>query len=190
MRIPLIALLAGFLASVLNAGPKENGRVRMPARAGQFYPIDPLELKSTISRFLENAQVKAIPGEITGIWVPHAGYPFSGQIAANAYRLLQGKQADVAVIIGPSHYAHLRGASPDRGAVRGHPGERRARDGGQGSRHGGAQGDRRGAEQGQALRPPCNRNKDKARRSETVSPPTPSPCWMGRRGSAIRSRTS
>ncbi len=111
MRISLIALLAGLLASVLNAGPRENGRVRMPARADQFYPSDPLELKSIITRFLENAQVKTIPGEITGIWVPHAGYPFSGQIAANAYRLLQGKQADVAVIIGPSHYAHLRGAS-------------------------------------------------------------------------------
>ena len=85
--------------------------IRPAARAGQFYPDSRVELESTIQVFLDDAESIPIPGIVAGLWVPHAGYVFSGQIAGNAYRLVQGMEYETVVIIGPSHYARLDGAA-------------------------------------------------------------------------------
>ena len=86
-------------------------RVRPPHAAGQFYPDDSRVLSTMLGGFLNKAKADGPDGLITGLWVPHAGYVFSGQIAANGYRLLKGSAVDLAVILGPSHYVRLRGAS-------------------------------------------------------------------------------
>ena len=85
--------------------------VRAPARAGQFYPASKTELTQVLDNFLKNAKKIQIEGDIVAIWVPHAGYEFSGQIAANAYQLIQGRQYEAVILIGPSHYVPLKGAS-------------------------------------------------------------------------------
>ena len=47
---------------------------------------------------------------LKGLVCPHAGYEFSGQTAAIAYKLLAGSDVQTVVVMGPSHYALFRGA--------------------------------------------------------------------------------
>ncbi len=48
---------------------------------------------------------------LKGLVCPHAGYPYSGQTAAIAYKTLAGRDIQTVVILGPSHYAAFQGAS-------------------------------------------------------------------------------
>lgn len=100
-----------FSLSICYAQGGFEEKVRPPARAGQFYPGSREAITQMIEDLLRNAETDDVEGEIVGLWTPHAGYEFSGQVAANGYRLVQNRQYDVVVIIGPSHYIHLRGGS-------------------------------------------------------------------------------
>ena len=76
--------------------------VRPPAVSGQFYPADPKKLDQTIRQYLDES--KPIPmKDPIAILVPHAGYLYSGQILADAYRQIEGRQYDVFVILGVNH---------------------------------------------------------------------------------------
>ncbi|MGA2787127.1 MAG: AmmeMemoRadiSam system protein B [Verrucomicrobiota bacterium] len=84
--------------------------VREPAVAGLFYPKDPAELSRLIDRLLAAASVGPV-GDLKAIICPHAGYEFSGPVAAYAFKDLIGRQFDTVIILGPSHYALFDGAS-------------------------------------------------------------------------------
>jgi len=86
-------------------------KIRFPAVAGQFYPGEEKELSQIIDEFLKNAKVSGIEGEIFGILVPHAGYVFSGPVAAHCYKVIQGQKFETAVLIGDSHYEYFDGVS-------------------------------------------------------------------------------
>jgi len=86
-------------------------KIRFPAVAGQFYPGEREELSQMIDEFLKNAKVPKIEGEIFGILVPHAGYVFSGPVAAHCYKTIQGKKFETVVLIGDSHYEYFDGVS-------------------------------------------------------------------------------
>ena len=60
--------------------------IRQPAVAGQFYPDSAEELKLEIEKYLNAAPEKKIKGEIKAIMSPHAGYMYSGRIAAYGYK--------------------------------------------------------------------------------------------------------
>jgi AmmeMemoRadiSam system protein B len=94
----------------------QKEKLRFPAVAGQFYPGERKELSQMIDEFLENAKVPKIEGEIFGILVPHAGYVFSGPVAAHCYKAISGKNFETVVLIGDSHYEYFDGVSVwDRG---------------------------------------------------------------------------
>jgi len=61
-------------------------RIRKPAVAGSFYPKDQEELKRTVDTSLLNVKQEQIEGKILGLISPHAGYVYSGQVAAYSYR--------------------------------------------------------------------------------------------------------
>lgn len=104
--------------SSASAAPAQAVKVREPAVAGLFYPKDPGELAGQIDAFLNEAQVQPV-GELKALICPHAGYPYSGPVAAYAYKLLEGRHYDTVVVMGPSHYADLRAcALPDAGLYR------------------------------------------------------------------------
>lgn len=84
---------------------------RRPAVAGMFYPASPEELRTQISTFLKNAKTPSIHGQVLAIVSPHAGYMYSGQVAAYGYKTVQGKSFDLVVVISPSHRAYFKGAS-------------------------------------------------------------------------------
>ena len=87
---------------------------RLPAVAGLFYPDDPYELRAVVQRYLDGAQ--ATVGRPKAIIVPHAGYVYSGAIAAAAYRSLVGARPayERVILAGPSHRVSVPGiAVPD-----------------------------------------------------------------------------
>ncbi len=84
--------------------------VRKPAVAGMFYPDDPRTLKADVGRFLSAVTPSAAPAP-KAIIVPHAGYIYSGPIAASAYARLESARARVhrVVLLGPAHRVGFRG---------------------------------------------------------------------------------
>jgi len=113
-----------FLISIIfvfaGAGCKKEGESsaqareyhRSPAVAGQFYPKDKQKLEEMVQGFLDNAKEAEIPyGKLQAIVVPHAGLIYSGQVAAYAYSLLRDKRIETVIMVGPSHYVRLPGAS-------------------------------------------------------------------------------
>ena len=85
--------------------------IRPPGVAGKFYSDDPEILSREIALFLENSIKKDIPSPIKGLLCPHAGFMFSGGVAAKAYRQIHGEDFDLAVVISPSHYESFMGVS-------------------------------------------------------------------------------
>jgi uncharacterized protein, PH0010 family len=85
--------------------------VRESVIAGSWYPGDPEILASEIDDFLKNVPAQPLDGRVAALIVPHAGYIYSGQIAAHSYKHVEGKTFDVVIVIGPSHRAYFQGAS-------------------------------------------------------------------------------
>ena len=92
------------------------GDVRRMAVAGSFYPRDREVLESQVDDLLEASPVAEIDGDIIALICPHAGYPYSGRIAAAGFKQLVGVPFDAVIVIGPSHHDGFRGVSVwDRG---------------------------------------------------------------------------
>lgn len=107
----LLKLLIGCGAGLgLVAVAAEPALVREPAVAGLFYPKDPVELSRVIERQLAEGPASARPG-LRALIVPHAGYAYSGPIAASGFRLLRGGDFQTVVLLAPSHTALLYAAS-------------------------------------------------------------------------------
>ncbi len=90
---------------------KENFEVRHPAVAGAFYPADPIQLTKDIAGLYAATKKIAMNGIPIAVIAPHAGYMYSGQTAAQAYKQLEGQNYDVVVVISPSHTVFFQGAS-------------------------------------------------------------------------------
>ena len=90
---------------------------RHPAVAGTFYPRDPLELSRTVSGYLAEAKRTVFANKVQGIIAPHAGYMYSGAIAASAFKELDGCKFDTVVVISPSHTTFFQGASVYNGSA-------------------------------------------------------------------------
>jgi len=84
--------------------------IREPAVAGQFYPATRDQLKRDIDRFLENSPLFDV-GHIVALVAPHAGYMYSGRVAAAAYKQIQGQNIDIVVVLAPSHVEPFAGSS-------------------------------------------------------------------------------
>jgi MEMO1 family protein len=85
--------------------------VRRAAKAGSWYPARPAVLAAEVDRYLSAVPDAPRTGGVIGLVVPHAGLMYSGPVAAWAYRAVQGRPYDVAVLIGPSHYAGFDGVA-------------------------------------------------------------------------------
>jgi AmmeMemoRadiSam system protein B len=83
--------------------------VRYPAVAGVFYPASEAQLSSAIDTFMANAEPAHVRPK--ALIVPHAGYMYSGPIAASAYRQLAelSPKPTRVVLLGPSHHVGFPG---------------------------------------------------------------------------------
>lgn len=94
--------------------------VRAPAVAGVFYPESRGELGALVDRLLDSAHPAAEARAPKAIVVPHAGYVYSGPIAASAFKLFQpiSDRIQRIILIGPTHRAYIDGlASPGATAL-------------------------------------------------------------------------
>ncbi len=85
--------------------------IRPPAVANMFYPGNPKILEQEVESLLMRAQAIDLQGEIKALVCPHAGYMYSGGVAAVGYNLLRGRSYSVVAIISPSHREYFPGVS-------------------------------------------------------------------------------
>jgi AmmeMemoRadiSam system protein B len=85
--------------------------VRRTAVAGSWYPGTAAALLREIDHHLSAVPPVVVRGIIRGVVAPHAGLVYSGPVAAWAYRAVEGKPYDVAVLVGPSHHAGFDGVA-------------------------------------------------------------------------------
>jgi AmmeMemoRadiSam system protein B/AmmeMemoRadiSam system protein A len=108
----IVALLAfAPLEDMRAAGPQKGGqekvseeKVRQAGVAGSFYPADPKVLTAMIDEMLAHASPLSIKDPILAVVAPHAGYQYSGPVAAYTYAELKGRKFSRVVVIAPSHY--------------------------------------------------------------------------------------
>ena len=85
---------------------------RQPAVAGSFYPSDPAEIQQMLKVYFAKAPAHSTDSVVMGIISPHAGYVFSGEVAAAAFNQLDPeKDYKTIFILGSSHRNAFPGAS-------------------------------------------------------------------------------
>lgn len=93
-------------------------RVREPAVAGSFYPDDSESLRAEVDSLIAQAKARNIPG-LRALVCPHAGYRYSGPVAASGFKQLVGLKFERVVVMAPSHHVLFNGvAIPDVEALR------------------------------------------------------------------------
>jgi AmmeMemoRadiSam system protein B len=86
--------------------------VRPAYVAGQFYPGEREALLEGVASLLKAAKTPPLPG-VRGVLAPHAGYGYSGKVAAESFKALSGfrGQAQRVILLGPSHFVPFPGVA-------------------------------------------------------------------------------
>lgn len=84
-----------------------------PNVAGSWYPGSEGSLRSLVADLLEDAPLPPADaqGRVMGLIEPHAGFVYSGAVAAAGFRLVRGDTYRRVLLLGPSHYSAFRGAT-------------------------------------------------------------------------------
>jgi AmmeMemoRadiSam system protein B len=92
-----------------------SGGCRPAAVAGSFYPADPVRLAAEVDTLLSGAAPEP-PADrrLPALVVPHAGYRYSGPVAAAAYTLVRGRVPARVILLGPAHFVPLTGSAVPR----------------------------------------------------------------------------
>lgn len=104
------------MAFNMNCSSQGDGNIReqidrQPYAAGRFYSDDPVELRSNLAKLFANAVPKSQKSVIAVI-SPHAGYVFSGEVAASAFNQIDNtKEYENIFVLASSHVKYLNGAS-------------------------------------------------------------------------------
>jgi AmmeMemoRadiSam system protein B/AmmeMemoRadiSam system protein A len=108
MRRMVLVSMAGLLCAIAvitgTTITEAAQSIRQPVVAGSFYPQDPKSLAATVDTLMAHAQVPATKGQVIALIAPHAGYTYSGPVAAHSYALLRGLPVHRVVVIAPSHF--------------------------------------------------------------------------------------
>ncbi len=94
---------------------------REPAVAGMFYPASPGELRALVDRLLDQVEIPARPAQPKALIVPHAGYVYSGPIAASAFARVKpfADTIERVVLVGPAHRVYVEGlGAPEAARLR------------------------------------------------------------------------
>ncbi len=78
--------------------------VRPSPIAGQWYEGDSETLAQVIDRYLNDAKLPQLDGDVMGVIAPHAGHQYSGEVAGYAFAALRGLRPDLVAILGPMHH--------------------------------------------------------------------------------------
>lgn len=103
LSVVFSALLLVAIILIFKYMGRQKESVREPAAAEAFYPADPEVLSSQIDYFLNQAEDVPLQDELRMLVLPHAGYDYSGQIAASGFKKIIGRDFKRVILIGPSH---------------------------------------------------------------------------------------
>lgn len=106
-----VCVVAALTLAVYAADAKKPGGTRPAAVAGSFYPGDPAVLEETVDGLLNGATASRVESPVVALISPHAGYPYSGAVAAEAYAQIRGRGISRVVVISPCHVESFQGAS-------------------------------------------------------------------------------
>ncbi len=116
MMSRVVLLLLFLLPGLSSCVSQEPRAIRQPAVAGQFYPGGRAELRQTVEALFRQAASPAGTSVVRALIVPHAGYVFSGGVAASGINQIDpGREFENIFLIGASHHAAFGGAAIDRG---------------------------------------------------------------------------
>ena len=86
-------------------------RYKRPTCPGTFYPAQIDQLKAAAQQYITDAVAAESPGRLVAVIAPQAMYPYSGGVAAHAFKNLKPGQYDRVIILTPSNFASFRGCS-------------------------------------------------------------------------------
>jgi len=110
--IALVSTILPILALYpLHTKAEEAKNIRPPILAGKWYPGTRDALTKRVEGLLAGVATPIINGELKAIIVPHAGYMYSGSVAAYAYKILRDTPFRRIILLGPSHRVTFKGAS-------------------------------------------------------------------------------
>lgn len=89
----------------------DSPRIRSAAVAGSFYPSDPQTLARELNAMLADVEPAPVKERPLILIAPHAGYRYSGRVAAHGYKLLESRSLDTIVVVSPSHMEYFAYAS-------------------------------------------------------------------------------
>jgi hypothetical protein len=83
-----------------------NLDIRPSPIAGQWYEGDPKRLSKEVDRYIQDAKLPELIGEVVAIITPHAGHNYSGPVAGYAFAAIRGYKPDIVAVISPMHYPY------------------------------------------------------------------------------------
>jgi AmmeMemoRadiSam system protein B/AmmeMemoRadiSam system protein A len=113
----MLKTFSTLILALLIAVPSHASDVKRADLAGSWYPASGTILEATLNSCLEKAGSPKFNGELFALIVPHAGYQFSGPVAARAFKVARKENINTVIILGFSHRNFFDGVSVyDRGA--------------------------------------------------------------------------
>lgn len=110
-RISITITLFFAVMAVAGCIRNREPQVRPPVLAGQWYPAGVGELAFTVDSFIARATELPVVKDLRILVLPHAGYAFSGQVAAFGYALAKSQNPGLIVVMAPPHRAFVRGVA-------------------------------------------------------------------------------
>jgi AmmeMemoRadiSam system protein B len=83
-----------------------NIDVRPSPIAGQWYPGDPEQLSRSVDRYIHDATLPKLNGEVIAIITPHAGHIYSGPVAGYAFAAIKDMNPELVAVVSPMHYPY------------------------------------------------------------------------------------
>ncbi|MCF8219104.1 MAG: AmmeMemoRadiSam system protein B [Bacteroidales bacterium] len=106
-----------FLISCCQTMVSQENTIRQAAYAGEFYPADKYKLEQQLERYFSGS-AESSEGTVRGLVSPHAGYVYSGEVAAAAYQQLSpSREIENVFILAPAHHVRINYASVYCGAA-------------------------------------------------------------------------
>lgn len=106
-----VTLLLLLLGCWISAASCQQPIIKDPAVAGSFYPGDAATLQKSVDAMLSSVRVTGDETPPLALVVPHAAHQYSGLVASEGYARVKGRRVSTVILIGPSHYAMLKGAA-------------------------------------------------------------------------------
>jgi len=100
-----------FFLSIMSSSAFSDPKIKQPNVSGQFYDANPTRLSSNIDEYFSQASVAPSEKHIDILIAPHAGYVYSGGVAAFGFKAASQQKYSTVVILAPSHFLEFDGIS-------------------------------------------------------------------------------